>query len=571
MRLDGQKPYVPMLFRWYPAGALVNLLRNQQQPALKCAAVANLVLTSAAVGSLLVLAYFVYNYGWTGRRQFGDWSGVAVYYAGPALAALAFLLALRLSSKRKIDLTILVCASLLAVYGAEAYVNFLMRFSDDRQPIWGDQVLQRRAEVGLLAQKYGVEFDFRSKAQVLLDLRAAGVDAVPSIEILLKDHDDGSMRSVIDIDGREVVPLGGMSNRMTLFCNETGEYIVYRSDEHGFHNPAGLWASKRADIIALGDSFVQGACVPSDKNFVAGIRRRYPSTLNLGMAGMGPLTMLGVLKEALPAVNAKAVLWFYFEESDPLDIIAERKSELLLRYLESGFSQRLFARQPAVDAALADYAEKELAKELSTKRVVDFDKFVEENKDKLVSTMKLGSLRRRLGLVRGRKQDASPSGGSSEDRWLLEMPEKDLMLFRRVLSEANEAVAQSAGRLYFVYLPAWERYGRPADARRDRDRVLATVRSMNIPVIDIHSAFESHPDPLALFPFRRFGHYNEEGQRLVADTVLQNLSTPGALSGAAAAMAAISAAAPPRPRRPLSADPSTNHRAVDVHGGGIEN
>jgi hypothetical protein len=111
---------------------------------------------------------------------------------------------------------------------------------------------------------------------------------------------------------------------------------------------------------------------------------------------------------------------------------------------------------------------------------------------------------------------------------LAEMTEKDLILFRRVISQANALVTQSEGQLYFVYLPAWERYGYVPNARKDRDRVLSTIRSLGIPIIDAHLAFESQRDPLALFPFRRFGHYSEEGHRVVADTVLRYLSDNGA-------------------------------------------
>jgi hypothetical protein len=145
-----------------------------------------------------------------------------------------------------------------------------------------------------------------------------------------------------------------------------------------------------------------------------------------------------------------------------------------------------------------------------------------ESKAKLISILKLSTLRRRLDLVQSREQEL---GGTSEDLIYWQIPEKELLLFRRLISQANELVSQSDGRLYFVYLPAWERYGYPPNARKDRDRILSTIKSLNIPVIDIHSAFASQRDPLALFPFRRFGHYNEQGHRLVAEELLRALAS----------------------------------------------
>jgi hypothetical protein len=80
-------------------------------------------------------------------------------------------------------------------------------------------------------------------------------------------------------------------------CNESGQFVTYESDEHGFRNPKRLWGSGGIDVVALGDSFTQGYCVPSGREFVGLVRQRYPSTLNLGIAGEGPLLMLATLKE----------------------------------------------------------------------------------------------------------------------------------------------------------------------------------------------------------------------------------------------------------------------------------
>jgi hypothetical protein len=84
------------------------------------------------------------------------------------------------------------------------------------------------------------------------------------------------------------LPLACISNVTTVFCNESGEYIIYRSDDHGFHNSSGLWDKEQADIVALGDSYAHGACVPSEQGFVSVIRSRYPATVNLGVNGDGP-------------------------------------------------------------------------------------------------------------------------------------------------------------------------------------------------------------------------------------------------------------------------------------------
>lgn len=109
-----------------------------------------------------------------------------------------------------------------------------------------------------------------------------------------------------------------------------------------------------------------------------------------------------------------------------------------------------------------------------------------------------------------------------------------------ILSQAKAAVGAWGGTLYFVYLPAWGRYADPQsinkysdgalyEARlRTRDQVLALVRTLGLPVIDIHSVFQAQSDPLALWALRhRFLHYIEDGHRLVAGEVLRVLIPDG--------------------------------------------
>ena len=61
-----------------------------------------------------------------------------------------------------------------------------------------------------------------------------------------------------------------------------------------------------------------------------------------------------------------------------------------------------------------------------------------------------------------------------------------------------------------------------------RDFVMQTATELDIPIIDIHSkVFDPHPDPLSLFPFRVWGHYNAEGYKLVAEAIGKRLEADG--------------------------------------------
>jgi hypothetical protein len=487
-----------------PVGSNLTTMSKKQNFITQAAKLGDYILIGAGFLCLLTVAYFAYYYSWTGERQFRSWTGNLLYYVLPTLLALSLFASLRLKETFRINLALVSVSMVLSMYAGELFVWYQSTLPVDSG-----------AELVRIAKQFGVtHYDLRSKGEVVFDLRQEGIDAVPAFIPLglLKEQGDGSVKSVISIKGAEVLPLAGIANKVTVFCNESGEYLIYRSDEHGFHNPAGLWKSNRIDVAALGDSFTQGMCVPSDENFVEHIRKRYPTTLNLGMAGEGPLFMLAGLKEYLPSIRPKAVLWFYFEENDPIELKKEARTPLLMRYLERNFKQGLLARQSEIDEALTQYVANELAKGRPVRR-----KPVAKQSPGLTAVVedvvKLGTLRQKLGLAFDRHVQ------------LPEFTETTLELFRKILSEAKTTVAGWGGTLYFVYLPSWERYGDPDRASVDRDQVLRVVKDVGIPLIDINPVFQAHPDPVSLYPFRRWGHYNKEGHRVVGEAVLKSVAS----------------------------------------------
>jgi hypothetical protein len=139
---------------------------------------------------------------------------------------------------------------------------------------------------------------------------------------------------------------------------------------------------------------------------------------------------------------------------------------------------------------------------------------------KLMGIATLGTLRQKLGLITG-TANTEKSGAS-------EITDVELELFRTILSQAKATAATWGGTLYFINLPAWERYGNlqlaSKTGARYRDRVLSLVKRLDIPIVDIHPVFQARKDPLSLFSFRRFGHYNEEGHRVVAEEVLRSVA-----------------------------------------------
>jgi hypothetical protein len=487
----------------------------------KAIVVANVFMTAIGVISLGAWTYSIYYYVWTGVRQFGSAFDIVLFICCPPVVASLVFASLRLNAVARVGLAMFCLSTVASLYAAEVLLRlFPSLLGIALRPATTTSVdgasEERKNEIRRLAEKFGVKFDTRDRIEVLIDAQTRGIDAVPAVypSALLEPQQGGSLKSIIRIKGAEVLPLGGISNKTSVLCNETGDYIFYQSDEHGFHNPKGLWKSDRVDLTVLGDSFAHGFCVPSDKHFIAFIREHYPATLSLGLGGNGPLLELATLKEFLPSLRPKIILWVYFEKNDLIELRDETRAPLLLQYLKPDFRQGLISRQGEIDQALLAYVEKEKSRAVrrmhetnNRRQMTDYKKFAE--------TAKLSAVRSTLGLVSIQETQQKQGAGADQAA--------GMALFRAVLLQAKITAETWGGSLYFLYLPQWERYALPS-VKQNREQVLEIVANLKIPVIDLHGAFESHGHPLSLFPFRRSGHYNTDGNRLLAETVLKRLA-----------------------------------------------
>jgi lysophospholipase L1-like esterase len=508
------------------AGYNVEIERQERLPTSRSAKPEELVakfadgaLVGGGVLCLLVLSYLAYYYDWTGQRSLTSSVVEFVYFALPGMLAIALLACLGLRASHRINVVLCLCSVAFALYATEALITLWLSLPSVKT----SQDIERRIQAAAIQ---GVKYDRRTKREVVNDFRERGIDAIPSLfpEELLKKQSDGAMKSAITINGVEVLPLASIANKLNVVCNEGGQFLTYQSDQHGFNNPQRVWHMP-IEIVAVGDSFTQGWCVDPESNFVSVIRRGYPGTLNLGIEGDGPLTMLATIKEYAEFVKPKVVLWFYFEDNDLEELRNERKNSILTQYLATKeFSQGLFNRQAEIDWALAGYLENISEKNAWSinlkeiwERVIDTD----EMPNRLIAFVKLQKLQQRLGFVYGRYET------SSQEVFVVPRSEHvpEIELLFNVLLQAKELVGEWGGSLYFVYLPELYFYARQERRDPNRSAVLQTANKAGLPVIDMLPIFMAHKDPLSLFPLRLGGHYNEEGNRLVAEQVLRALSS----------------------------------------------
>lgn len=438
------------------------------------------VILSAGTVFFALLALNLTNW----RYYAADLPGIAYHIALPAGLGLLCLAALWLSTAWRAAIAVSFASVVPALYAAELFVTL---DQDSRAAAATDQV------------------DRRGKLEAILALRAAGVDAWPAMrgKALLETADTGGpLHSPIEADGRELLPLASVPGARIVACNEAGHWVTYDSDRHGFRNPDRVWDDQTPRVALIGDSFVQGDCVVDEATVAARLRPTLGPVVNLGVSGAGPLSKLAALVEYARPKAPRHVVWFFFEGNDlTKDLPTERRSPLLLGYLQDGFSQSLMGRPDALSASLRAFLEAHLQDAMAA---------VDHPQEALLDFLTLYRLRESFGL--------DPIGLGLVGDAL----EQQLTLFRRVMTTAKRRVEEWGGRLHVVYLPDSARYFASARNSRVRDwlrtEVLAIVRTTGIELIDVHEVFAGHPDPRALFRFAG-SHYNETGYLVVSEAI----------------------------------------------------
>ena len=418
-----------------------------------------------------------------------------LYYVISFFSLLVWLYISRVNKSNQIKFIMVFFSLLFCIYFVEIFLNF---FIDD---IGMNNKDSSRIKI---ADNLGVKFDKRSRLEVIREHNNKAEDVVPTA--LAINFVDKSLSSGI-------LPLSGLSNKRTLHCNESGEYVYYDSDRYGFNNPDIEWdnSNKKGSYLLLGDSFTHGACVNEDQTVASRIRHysNGKTAISLGNGGSGLLLMLATLKEYGKLANPKYTLIMYFEEGNSR-LRHENNNKFLKQYLvERNFTQNLPNRQRERDVYIQSFIDTSLEKE----------RVEEIGKDSILKT-----LLKIIKLFHVRKLISMDSLLVSDGRRVLVDDS-----FASIIVETKR-YAESISNdniLYFVYMPEYSRYidkDIDHDLFRNKKKIISIIKSLGIPVIDIHhEVFEKHPEPLALFPFKRGGHYNAEGYKLVADTIVKEV------------------------------------------------
>jgi lysophospholipase L1-like esterase len=95
------------------------------------------------------------------------------------------------------------------------------------------------------------------------------------------------------------------------------ETLTYQYDKWGYHNPE---SRDRADVVLIGDSYVEGAYNHGNENVARRLEARLGRpVMNMGVAGYGTKQQYAVLEKDAVRFAPRVVLFFFFEGNDLYD------------------------------------------------------------------------------------------------------------------------------------------------------------------------------------------------------------------------------------------------------------
>ena len=252
------------------------------------------------------------------------------YYILGFLYIIFLILILKLNKTINDLFNLSVISIVISLYTFEFY---LIKKKDDQNP-----------NLDIKKERYktisGKDWDVRSPYQVYRDLLVLNPDVVPYFypsELILKEN-------------IRIHSLSGVSNSLTVFCNENGYFSVNLSDRYGFNNPDNEWDNNIIDYVFVGDSFTHGYCVNRPNDIPSVIRNVHnKKVLNLSYGRNGPLKEYATLREYLPK-NVKKIVFMYFEGNDVNDLNNELKNNILTKYItDEDFNQNLKQKHKFID------------------------------------------------------------------------------------------------------------------------------------------------------------------------------------------------------------------------------
>lgn len=401
------------------------------------------------------------------------------YYFVSLLLVSLSIISFYLGSEIKIKISIIIISISLTLCCIEAFLIIYEKHKEE-------QILNKKIE--LYQKKTNRHFDTRKRIEIYGDLK--------------KEKNVGitySAKWYFNEKKMNIFPLSGLSYVETINCNESGYFALYESDRYGFNNLDEEWDKKTTNYLLVGDSFGLGACVDNDNNIVGNLKKLNTnniSIINLSYDGNGPLTEYASLREYMPNLKVKNVIWLFYP-NDIYNLIFELKNPILKLYLDDvNFNQNLKNKQKIIDKIVQKQIDQEYKNKI--------------NKVELIKFFKLYQLRSRFQPI------------SSTENYKSYFP-----IFKQLMGEVKKYVKKHNADLYFLYLPDFDEISSNptsfvnSDEYSKKKRILNIINDLNIKSLNITPSINQLEDSLTIFPFSSPNHYNGLGYKIVANEIVK--------------------------------------------------
>lgn len=292
--------------------------------------------------------------------------------------------------------------------------------------------------------------------------------------------------------------LGGIPNRRVLLCANNGVPMLYQADRFGFNNPDSVYSAP-VDTMVVGDSFVEGVCLPGGDDMISQLRAARPRTVGIGIRGSGPLTGLANLGRYGPVLRPRTVVIAFFEGNDWKNLGVELQMPWMNQPLRPGTDFGPVTPPPAVLARIDNVVDRWKMPDPGLREVLARTHFARN----FVALQQSGS---QIGISYPKVTPHRPE-------------------YVGILRSARQVAATWGGEVVLLYIPRTDRYLglMEQDFVYDdlRRQVLAAAATNRIDVIDLAKAFRAHAAPHTLFA--PDGHFSAAGASLAAGLTAKNL------------------------------------------------
>ncbi|PKA42020.1 GDSL-type esterase/lipase family protein (plasmid) [Rhizobium sullae] len=335
---------------------------------------------------------------------------------------------------------------------------------------------------------------------MLGQLSPAQAETVEQDKNIVRGFALGSLNRFLETDALSTALLSGFPNTDVVLCTPDNQIIKYTADRYGFNNPDDVY-DKQLDLMLLGDSFVEGFCLPPGQDLASRLRASGFSAAGAGIRGNGPLLELATLGRFGPLFRPRHVVMVFFEGNDWENFETELGKPWLRDALSptANFGTPSTAQQALLEARV-------ILNRNNSKPINFVD--VLKRTAMLRNFLALQQTFTRLGLIYPKAARVMPE-------------------FRETLRRAKTLAARWGGKFAIVYVPRVDRFIGPfsTDGVFDQLRTIVTdaAAAEGIEVIDLCQALESQPDPARMYA--PDSHFNRDGAAFAADVISQHLQT----------------------------------------------